>query len=125
MPERARCHDGSGRKDRPGSSLDLTSRPEETFTAAYEGLRPFVSWYEWGEGIGGFATRPGRMPADESPLRSILLDATHAPATGLVGGEIRRIYLWLDGNSAFYGTYSEAERLAQRRGERVPPPVLQ
>ena len=65
------------------------------------------------------------MPADESPLRSILLDATHATATGLDEGEIRRLYLWLDGNAAFYGTYSEAERLAQRRGERVPPPALQ
>lgn len=119
------CHDGSGHHDRPGSSLDLTNRPGETFTTAYESLRPFIRWYEWGRGIGGFATRPGHMPADESPLRSILLDPTHAPAAGLDEEETRRLYLWLDGNAAFYGTYSEAERRAQGNGEQVPPPALQ
>jgi len=37
----------------------------------------------------------------------------------------RRLYLWLDANVPFYGTYSPAEQLAQRKGEAVAPPRFQ
>jgi hypothetical protein len=85
-----------------------------------------VRWYEWGgSSIGGTVTRPGRMPADESPLARIIDDATHSGETGLTDEERRRIYLWLDGNAAFYGAYSEAEQAAQRRGEAVGVPELE
>jgi hypothetical protein len=33
--------------------------------------------------------------------------------------------VWLDGNAAFYGTYSERERLVHRAGQAVPPPGMQ
>ena len=118
-----RCHDGS---DRAGKHApNLTGAPAEQFTVSYENLEPHVRWYEWGQGIGGHVTRPGRMPADESPLSKILDDTNHAGQTGLTEAERRRLYLWLDGNAAFYGTYSEREQLAQRNGEPVPPPALQ
>ena len=85
-----------------------------------------MRWYEWGgESISQIATRPGEMPADLSPLAAILRDATHAPALSLSDEEWRILYLWLDGNAAFYGSYSEPERLAQRRGAAIPAPALQ
>jgi hypothetical protein len=87
-------------------------------------LKPYVAWYEWGgNGIGGFVTRPGRMPADVSPLTKILGDANHADL--LTDEDRRRIYLWLDGNASFYGTYAKAAQAAQRAGAAVPPPELQ
>ena len=39
--------------------------------------------------------------------------------------DLRRIYLWLDGNASFYGSYSTGEQLAQREGEAIPVPALQ
>ena len=55
----------------------------------------------------------------------VVLDGVHAGPAGLPDEERRRIYLWLDGNGSFYGTYGEDEELAQKRGERIPPPRLQ
>jgi len=115
----AACHDG--REGAPAPAL--TGAPRGEFTASYEGLKPYVRWYEWGEGIPGFVTRPGRMPADVSPLGRIVADDRHR---GLLNDEERRaILLWLDGNAAFFGTYAEEARAAQRRGAAVPPPELQ
>ena len=117
----ARCHDGEG-DARPR----LAETPEETFTEAYFALKPYVRWYEWGgESISVITTRPGEMPSDLSPLVSILDDANHVPAVALADAERRALYLWLDGNAAFYGAYSQAEQLAQFRGQNIPPPVLQ
>jgi hypothetical protein len=65
------------------------------------------------------------MPADVSALTKILDDGNHANIVGLTADERRRIALWLDGNAAFYGTYSKQEQLAQKRGDAVPPPSLQ
>ena len=46
-------------------------------------------------------------------------------AVELTESERRRICLWLDGNAAFYGVYLKSAQLAQRRGQRIPPPKLQ
>jgi len=70
-------------------------------------------------------TRPGRSGADQSPLTQVLADATHASQTALPDADRRRLYLWLDANAPFYGTYTELERLAQLQGEAVPPPQVQ
>jgi hypothetical protein len=114
-----RCHDGNVAKP------DLAALPEEEFTRAYRNLRPYVRWYEWGgDSIDGVTTRPGRMPADESPLVEILKDSHHADI-GLEDEEIRRLYLWLDGNAAFYGVYDDDGRVAQLRGETVAEPEVQ
>jgi len=43
----------------------------------------------------------------------------------LADAELRRLYLWLDANAAFYGSYSEKERLAQRSGKVIAVPPLQ
>ena len=64
------------------------------------------------------------MPSDLSPLVSILDDANHTTVE-LADADRRALYLWLDGNAAFYGAYSQAEQLAQFRGQSIPPPALQ
>ena len=119
-----RCHDGG---EGPDKSLPvLTGEPSGTFSRSYEGLKPYVRWYEWGgKTIHPITTRPGRMGADESPLAKILDDATHAKYVTLPDEDRRRIYVWLDGNAPFYGTYDEASQIAQRNGHAVPPPVIQ
>lgn len=119
-----RCHDGS--EGPQHSRLLLTGQPDGPFSRSYNSLRKYVRWYEWGgQSIGQIATRPGRMGADESPLLGILGDENHRQAVQLSDAERLRLYVWLDGNASFYGTYSRQEQLAQREGQAVPPPRVQ
>ena len=119
-----RCHDGQEGMGK--SKLALTSNSTKGFSRSYQNLKPFLRWYEWGGvSISQIATHPGRIGADESPLTKILEDATHQPELKWTDAERRRIYLWLDANAPFYGTYSHEEQLAQREGRAVPPPVSQ
>ena len=118
------CHDGGRGPDK--SKIALTGEPAGDFTKSYQNLKPFVRWYEWGgASIEPIVTRPGRIGADESPLTKVLADAVHAPSLKLDDEELRRLYLWLDGNAPFYGTYDTETRLAQKTGRLVPPPTLQ
>jgi hypothetical protein len=114
-----RCHDG---ESGPGkSSLALTADPAKNFSVAYQSLRPFLRWYEWGgESISQIATHPGRIGADASPLTGILDDARHVTELGWSDAERRQVYLWLDANAPFYGTYSHEEQRAQREGRVIP-----
>jgi hypothetical protein len=119
-----RCHDGQAG---PGKSpLALTGQVQDEFTQSYLNLKPSVRWNEWGgASLNEITTHPGRCGADQSPLTQVLADAKHGPPLRLPAEDIRRIYLWLDANAPFYGTYTEPEQLAQRRGEPVPPPAVQ
>jgi hypothetical protein len=118
------CHDGTVGQDK--SKIALTGEPAEQFTESYQNLKPFVRWYEWGGAtIEPIVTRPGRIGADESPLTKVLADAVHAPNLKLDDSELRRLYIWLDGNAPFYGAYDAETRLAQQSGHFVPPPALQ
>ena len=117
------CHDGSEGERK--SQLVLTGEPVGPFTRSYESLRPFVRWYEWGgASIHQTVTIPGRMGADESPLTAVLDDEVHC-AIELSQSDRRRLYLWLDANSPFYGTYAPNEQMAQQKGDRVAMPELQ
>lgn len=118
-----RCHDGSTGEGK-GAPV-LTGEPDREFTKSYRNLRPFLRWYEWGgESISQIASHPGHCGADESRLTAVLADATHAPIE-LPDADRRRLYLWLDANVPFYGTYTKPEQLAQRNGEAVPAPRIQ
>ncbi len=119
-----RCHDGSTGAD--ASALILTGDPEPPFTRSYQNLRPFLRWFEWGgASIAEASTHPGRIGADASPLTRILEDPTHRAKAALPDEDRRRLYLWLDANAPFYGTYSKEEQLAQFEGRAVPPPMVQ
>jgi len=119
-----RCHDGT--QDPEKNPPVLTGRPDGPFTESYVGLRPYVRWYEWGaKSIRPITTRPGHAGADASPLSKILNDATHAAQVDLSEADLRRIYIWLDGNGPFYGTYRDKAQRAQRDGKPVAVPQIQ
>jgi len=84
-----------------------TGEPERGFSVSYNRLEPFVRFYEWGDkSISQIATRPGECGADMSPLTGILKDTDHKDVFAKMPEEDkRRIYLWLDANVPFYGTY--------------------
>jgi hypothetical protein len=119
-----RCHDGRQGPDK--SRLVLTGEPAGHFCRSYENLRPFVRWYEWGgASIAQITTPPGHLGADMSPLTRVLSDPVHAEHVGLTDEERRRLFLWLDANAPFYGTYGEAEQAAQQQGRMVAVPQVQ
>jgi hypothetical protein len=119
-----RCHDGQPATGK--SKLALTGEPAGNFTRSYQNLKPHLRWYEWGgASISQIATQPGRIGADASPLTAILEDATHRSQVQWTDTDRRRLYLWLDSNVPFYGTYDHAEQLAQREGRSVPMPLVQ
>ncbi|HUU15533.1 MAG TPA: hypothetical protein VMW72_00160 [Sedimentisphaerales bacterium] len=118
------CHDGESGDLK--SQLVLTNEPEGTFSKSYESLKPYVRWYEWGPStITEIVTRPGRIGADHSPLLNVLKDPIHTKHVYLPKEARRRLYIWLDANAPFYGTYELAQQLAQKDGQAVPPPLLQ
>ena len=85
-----------------------------------------MKWYEWGgASIEPIVTRPGKVGADVSPLARIIADPLHSEHVELTDAERRRLYIWLDGNVPFYGTYGIEEQVAQQSGKPVGPPTLQ
>ena len=120
-----RCHDGQ--EGAQASSLVLTGEPAGQFTRSFESLRPFVRWHEWGgNSITETVTRPGHCGSDESPLVAILSDKNHAePLSQLPLMDLRQLYIWLDANAPFYGTYQQDAQVRQLSGDTVPPPLLQ
>jgi hypothetical protein len=114
-----RCHGG---RQEPGQAAPvLTGEPAKEFSRAYVALRPFLRWYEWGgESITQIATFPGRLGADESPLTRVLHDSTHAAALAWTDAERRALYLWMDANAPFFGTYDHDEQGLQRLGISIP-----
>jgi hypothetical protein len=119
-----RCHDGTEGPDK--SPLVLTGEPEGPFSRSYNSLKPYLRWHEWGDAsIAQAVTRPGRIGADESRLTKVLADATHTPKVGLSDEDRARLYVWLDGNVPFYGTYDPDAQRRQKNGEAVSPPAIQ
>ncbi len=118
------CHDGQPGPDQ--SQLALTGEPHHPFSRAYVNLRPFLRWYEWGgDSISQIATHPGRIGADASPLTAILDDPNHGPKAPLPDEARRHLYLWLDANVPFYGSYEPADQIAQRKGQSIEVPAFQ
>ena len=108
------CHGGGAAAKKP----DLTGKiDDKQWLPSYRNLRPYAFCYD---GKGGFVaskTYPGKFGAIASKLYP-LLEKGHENVK-LTPDDMRRIALWLDCNSDFYGTYENLE--AQRRGETVHP----
>lgn len=118
------CHDDPSQPH--ASPLRLTNESDGPFSRSYTSLRPYLRWYEWGDAsLSQITTFPGDMGADASALSRILDDANHGPKITLTEKDRRRIYLWLDANVPFYGTYNPEAQQGQRAGLPVPPPSFQ
>jgi hypothetical protein len=113
------CHDGTAGPDK--GPLDLSGTAEGTFSVAYKSLRPQVQWPSYDAA----ATRPGELGADLSPLSAILTGESHRHRVELPDEDLRILYLWLDAQAPFYGTYEEEDLASQRLGLPIPPPPLQ
>jgi hypothetical protein len=98
-------------------AMDLAAGNEDGhFFKSYENLRDYAFFYDnasWTEP----KTYPGRFGASASKLYQILRDDHYG--VELSSEEMKRLTLWLDCNSDFYGAYDECER--QRAGEIVVP----
>ena len=101
-----------------GTKLDLTGTiDEDHWSVSYRNLRPYAFFYDGGGGYVESKTYPGKFGAMASPLY-YLLEQGHK-GVELSPEEMRRVAIWLDCNSDFYGTYEDTE--AQKRGEVVFP----
>jgi len=89
------------------------------WSESYRSLQKYAFYYDAGDFVES-KTYPGKFGALASPLYR-LLEKGHYD-TKLTADELRRITLWLDCNSDFYGTYEDLP--AQLRGEIIKP-VLQ
>jgi hypothetical protein len=116
-----RCHDGSVGPDK--SPLVLTGEParEGPFSLSYENLKPYLRWPSYDAEV----SRPGQAGADLSPLSDLLVGEKHARYVKLPDADLRAIYLWLDAQIPFYGTYEEEGLAAQKLARAVSPPQLQ
>ena len=98
---------------------DLRGTDAGEFTASYESLKPFLRWYEWGgQSISLITSRPGECGTDQSPLTKILTDENHRNLS-LPDADRRVLYLWMDTNSPFYGSYNPREMQLQKEGKKL------
>ncbi len=116
-----RCHDGSDGPDK--SKLVLSGEPAGggalAWSRSYANLEPYLGLHM------PTASLPGHIGADRSKLAAILTGDAHRKRLELPDEDLRTIYLWLDANAPFYGTYEEQDLLAQKLGHAIPPPPLQ
>ncbi len=116
-----RCHDGSAGPDKSPLVLTGEPAPKSPFSLSYENLKPYLRWPSYDAP----ASRPGQAGADLSPLSGILVGEKHRHYVKLPDGDLRALYLWLDAQAPFYGTYEEDDLAAQKLARAVPPPPLQ
>ena len=84
--------------------------------ASYASLTPRFGFYDYGD---SYRTTPGRFGARASKLLG-LLEKGHYDVK-LCDDDFRRLALWLDCSSMFYGVYEKEGGEAQLRGEIVRP----
>lgn len=109
-----RCHGADGDKPdlRAGNPLLHRSR----WTYSYEALEPYAFYYN-DQVFTEPRTIPGRFGARASELLK-LLDKGHYDVK-LPPEDLRRLIVWLDANSDFFGAYEDIEK--QAVGEVVEP----
>jgi hypothetical protein len=112
----ARCA-GCHAKHPKAPVLTTLKADPQPWSAAYRSLKPFAFYYDGGGSFTTSKTLPGQFGAWASKLTG-LLDKGHHDVK-LPPEELRRLTLWLDCNSDFYGAYENLQ--AQARGEIVRP----
>jgi hypothetical protein len=111
------CHKEKG-------ALDLSGAPgQQGFTRSYEDLaRKYGFYFDSTKGCYNRGRNGGRTVAGQFGARAAellrYLDKTHH-GVNLPAEDFRRITLWLDCNSEFFGAYEDTA--AQLRGELVKP----
>jgi len=106
------CH-----AEHPDKPINLAREPiQRNWFASYANLAPDYGFWQYGE---AHRTAPGRFGARASKLLEIL-DSGHYDVE-LSDDQWRRLTLWLDLCSIFYGVYEKEGGLAQLRGELVKP----
>ena len=55
----------------------------------------------------------------------LLAGEKHGQYVQVPDDDLRAVYLWLDAQVPFYGTYEEKDLVAQKLARAVPPPPLQ
>jgi len=90
---------------------------KERWSVSYRNLQPYAFYYDGGGSFVESKTYPGKFGSRASKLGQ-MLEKGHKNVK-LTSEEMRKITLWLDCNSDFYGAYEYIE--AQRRGEIVHP----
>jgi cytochrome c553 len=112
----AACHAAERAKGTKGVP-NLAREPiRRNWYASFNELVPEYGFYNYGDPL---RTIPGKFGARASRLYAILKRGHHD--VNLSPEEFRRITLWLDCVSPFYGVYEKEGGLAQLRGERVFP----
>lgn len=112
------CH----RKEEKAPDLSADVFGDYGWSQAFLSLRPYVWTRHGGNFIGLQRNKtsysiPGQVGARASQLLTLLENGHHD--VRLTEEELRRITLWIDANSVFYGAYHDIA--AQARGERVFP----
>jgi hypothetical protein len=88
------------------------------YSASYVNLLPYAVYGYEGDNK---RTIPGKFGARTSKLYSLLSKGHHD--VKLAANEMRRITLWLDSMSPFYGVYDAEGQQKELRGEYAKPPL--
>lgn len=112
------CH----REQATQGAPDLTGEPADhhAWSRSFVSLLPFAWGHDGGNGIiavNGMRSTPGAIGARASRLLALLENGHHG--VNLSDEDLRRITVWLDCNSNFFGDYVELEK--QRDGGVVTP----
>ncbi len=118
---------------------DLTGKPAGRWTRSYNALARYGHWYNGGNGAirnrehGRSRTVPGQFGALEAKLMDIISGEPvkvrrgrkkhmlKHPPVKLSAEDRRRLILWLDTNTNFFGAYHETKK--QQKGELVMPKI--
>jgi hypothetical protein len=94
-----------------------------TYFASYVSLAPEWGFYDYGgkdqQDPKWYRTTPGEFGALASKLYPLLMKDHYG--VKLLPADLRRITLWLDSCSLFYGVYEPAGGVAQLHGEIAQP----
>jgi len=127
--EENRNHKDKAKRTQPlDATIVRTTRgsymnPRTTYYASYMNLTPKYGFYDYGgrswTDPKWYRTTPGQFGARASKLYQMLVKGHYK--VKLPPEDMRRITVWLDSCSPFYGVYEKEGGAAQLRGEIVKP----